>query len=281
MKTVIIDAAQKANFNPVILKELMTYPLTLKPTRNPFTDLDTLYNCNDDERFMHCLDAFYLYCLTMKQKNIPSKIFYDTIYNFNHNIMKYYNEHQRLGIFAKDIKWLNLLFTEKIFKIHTLRFQIFPMDYAEMEREGLDYLPLSPQNKHEFPENTPMINVHIETGTDLSPQAVSQSFTMANEFFSQYYPAHTYQYFICRTWILHPSLNKLLDDNSNLMRFKNRFDLIATSQNYTQALERIYGTASLATISTMNKKGRLQEGAYRIYESLGVGIGIMKKEDIQ
>ena len=78
--------------------------------------------------------------------------------------------------------------------------------------------------------------------------------------------------------ILDSSLDRLLDEQSNLIQFKNRFKLIATSQNYTQALERIYGSNDLVSIDSMNKHGRLQEGAFKIYKTMGVGIGIMRKE---
>ena len=278
MKNTILEAAHKAHFNPEIIRLLEDYQYPETPQTNPFNKLDQFENYNEQERFAKCLDAAYLLLIKLREKDIPDHILYPSFANFNHHIMKYYNNHQDLGIYQKDIKWLNLLFTEKIFKVHNLRFQIFPMDYEEMERSGYDYLELSKEQKERFPIDYPLINVHIETNTDLSPQSVEDSFKQANEFFSTYYPEFKYTHFICRTWILHPSLDLLLDKNTNLVQFKNRFDVIATSQNYIQALERIYGTADFKKIEAMPKQGRLQTQAYKIYQKLGVGIGIIDKE---
>lgn len=264
------------SFHPVIIEAVAN--LSFDRSESVFNDLDAYNNLSPLERFEASYQSLPFLLASYRQLNIEEQIIHDTLQDLNYRTMKYYKQHQALGLDAKDSKWLNLLFQAQIFKIGSLRFQKFPLDYQEIEREGIDAMPLDDSIKKRFPENTPMINVHIETATDFSQTAVTHAFQKAQSFFEKTFPDYQAQYFICRTWLLHPSINRLLKENSNIFQFKERFKIIATSPNYTQALQRIYGTDNLDQIALQDKKTSLQKQAFVNYQSLGVACGVIKIE---
>lgn len=241
-----------------------------------YDHLEVLRTMRPAERFEASIKSVPFLLDHYERLGIEHAIISETILDLNYRIMKFYDQHHYLGITENDIKWLNLLFKAEIFKIGSLRFQKFPLDYKEIERSGEDAMPLSQDIKAVFVEGMPMINVHIQTGTDLSDHSVENSFNRAQTFFEKTFPHFQARYFICRTWLLHPSVRQVLDSDSNIIKFKNRFELIATSNNYTQALERIYGTENLDEIKHMKKTSSLAKKAYLIYQDLGVGCAVIE-----
>lgn len=264
--------------NPKIIEAAEKIPFHF--SGNIYTMPEKLGKLNDYERFAYSVlslnDLFKKY----QTLNIEEKILYDTFPDFEYRILKYYQKTGRWGLFESDLKWLGLLFRAEIFKIGSLRFQKFPLDYAEIERAGHDYMPLSSEMKKRFPEKTPMINVHIQTNTDLSPQAVKDSFIKAATFFQTHFPEFKAQYFITRTWLIHESVEKLLPEESNIVQFSRQFEIIASCQNYHQPLERIYGTDDLKKITTMSKESRLEKKAWKKIDILGVSAGVLPLESV-
>lgn len=261
----LISKVKSINFNKVILE-------------NPYLNLDPLRKENDYGRFVLSLYAILFSYKEYTRLKIPFHIFKQTMEDFNLRSIKYFEENKDWGIKSDDLKWLHLLFNLKIFKLNSLRFQIFPMDYKEMEREGEDFLPLSKEIKTRFPKDYPLINTHIESKADLSDNSVEKSFILAQSFFNEFFPDFQAQGFITRTWLLHPSLKKLLPSQSKILRFANRFEIIGLSNNYSQALVRIYGTSDLKQIKKVKNTTTLQKNAIAIYQDLGVGIGFLKME---
>ena len=267
---------KELSFDPLIIDAVSS--LTFDRSDSIFEDYDNYLNLNAQQRFEETFKSLPFLLSEYEKLNVGSQIMHDTLQDLNYRTMKYYHEHKILGLDAKESKWLNLLFKAEIFKIGSLRFQKFPLDYKEIERQGIDAMPLPQSIKRKFPENTAMINVHIETATDFSHESVTHSFRLALAFFNRAFPTYQPKYFICRTWLLHPSIEFLLDKSSNIYQFKNRFEIIAISQNYTQALQRIYGTDNLDDINKQDKKTSLQKLAFLNYKSLGVACGIINIE---
>lgn len=210
------------------------------------------------------------------KNNIPFDIFYDSLKDFKMRVDRYYNEHNAYGLSAHDIKWLGYVFRLETFKIGSLKFRKYPLTYLEIERSGLDYMKLN--DKVTYFEGLNVVYVHIERDSDIRTEAVVNSFKMANEFFSKYFSEYEYDLYVCRTWFLYPKLEGLLPDYSNMIKFKNLFEIVAEHNQPHQSLSRIYGTDNINEINKMEKTTTLSKIAYNNLDKLGVGFGVVSKE---
>lgn len=208
-----------------------------------------------------------------QEHHLSQSFFIASIYDIKRRLNVNYQKHQKLILFEKEMKWVNMILDFKIFKIGSLRFQVFPMDYKEIERTGNDAMPLSDTIKKTFYEGRPLINVHIEKNTDLSEQAVRDSFHQAIEFFKTVFKSIKFEGFVTRTWLIYPGIVKLLDKDSNISKFAQQFEIIASNQATYQALQRVYGTEDLKYIEVKDKKTSLEKLIYKNLDKCGVGFG--------
>ena len=282
MKKKIIEIVTNARFNNKFVEYIRSEfpedfaPLIAEPYQYDFPDNPLLDLSNRDRLFTLLYELIPLKSF-FDSKNIPNNIFYDSLDDLNFRINRYYDTNDEYGVTERDVLWLRFIYKGEIFDLGSLRFQKFHFSYAEIERAGYDYMPLSDYMKKRFPEGEPIINVHIQTNADLQPEKIEESFEMAHDFFTTYFPEHKYTFFTCRTWMLYPPTQDILPTNSNITAFANRFDIIATNQNAKQALDRIYGTSDMAVIKAMDKPSSLAEMAYNNLEKLGVAAGVISR----
>ena len=282
MKKKIIEIVTNARFNNKFVEYIRSEfpedfaPLIAEPYQYDFPDNPLLDLSNRDRLFTLLYELIPLKSF-FDSKNIPNNIFYDSLDDLNFRINRYYDTNDEYGVTERDVLWLRFIYKGEIFDLGSLRFQKFHFSYAEIERAGYDYMPLSDYMKKRFPEGVPIINVHIQTNTDLQPEKIEESFEMAHDFFTTYFPEHKYTFFTCRTWMLYPPTQDILPTNSNITAFANRFDIIATNQNAKQALDRIYGTSDMAVIKAMDKPSSLAKMAYKNLEKLGVAAGVISR----
>ena len=282
MKKKIIEIVTNARFNNKFVEYIRSEfpedfaPLIAEPYQYDFPDNPLLDLSNRDRLFTLLYELIPLKSF-FDSKNIPNNIFYDSLDDLNFRINRYYDTNDEYGVTERDVLWLRFIYKGEIFDLGSLRFQKFHFSYAEIERAGYDYMPLSDYMKKRFPEGVPIINVHIQTNTDLQPEKIEESFEMAHDFFTTYFPEHKYTFFTCRTWMLYPPTQEILPTNSNITAFANRFDIIATNQNAKQALDRIYGTSDMAVIKAMDKPSSLAKMAYKNLEKLGVAAGVISR----
>ncbi len=280
MKPKIIEIITKADFNKDFVEYIKDdFPESFTPfiespyqydfPNNPLEDLSVR------DRLFTLLYELIPLREVFASKNIPSSIFYKSIEDLNFRINRYYGLHKEYGLSERDALWLRFIYKCEIFDLGSLRFQKFHFSYAEIERADYDYMLLSDEMKKRFPEGIPIINVHITTNADLRPEKVEESFKLAHEFFTTYFPEHNYKAFTCRTWMLYQPTQKLLAPDSNITAFANRFEIFATNQNTKQALDRIYETSNLEKIEKMEKTSSLAEVAYKNLDKLGVAAGVI------
>lgn len=280
MKSKIIQIITQANFNNEFIEYVKNEfpneftPLIEKPYQYDFPDNPLLNLSNKDRLFTLMYELIPLEMLFNK-KRIPRSIFYDSLDDLNFRITRYKTNYGEYGISARDALWLRFIYKMEIFDLGTLRFQKSYFSYAEIERQDYDFMPLSDEMKKRFPEGIPIINVHIQTDADLEEEKVSNSFKQAHDFFTTYFPEHPYKWFTCRTWMLYKPTQDILPNESNIVLFANRFEIIAENKNTKQALDRIYGTSNMSEIETMKKTSSLAQLAYKNLDKLGVAAGVI------
>ena len=69
------------------------------------------------------------------------------------------------------------------------------------------------------------VSLHIPSDGSLQKEAVRDSLHGARAFLRTYFPAYGEAPFWCSSWLLHPALRELLNEKSNIVRFRALFDV--------------------------------------------------------
>ena len=70
------------------------------------------------------------------------------------------------------------------------------------------------------------LSVHItDFSGPLSPTACDASFALVKSFFNTYFPETPARIAVCDSWMLDPQLDEYMTPRSNIIQFKNRFNL--------------------------------------------------------
>jgi hypothetical protein len=213
-----------------------------------------------------------------KNLSIPDTIFQNTISDVFLRAQIYGKKTNKIGLDIKSVSWFRHIFNLVIFKIGTIQFQLFHMIYLDEEFLGESYMMFPGEWKLQLPPDVPVINVHIQKGADLTPEAISNSFIMAAEFFRQYFPEHDYKAFICYSWLLYPGLKELLPKDSRIVQFADRFTIISSVQDNEDAIRAIYGHRYRAK-TDYPQETSLQQKAFNNRNLLGFGCGIILRCD--
>lgn len=70
------------------------------------------------------------------------------------------------------------------------------------------------------------IDIHIPAKVEYTPEKFKEAFKMALEFYKDYYPDHNTKAFACYSWILSAQLDKVLPENSNILKVNSRLHLL-------------------------------------------------------
>ncbi len=205
---------------------------------------------------------------------IPARIYFDTISDITLRECLYEKRFGKPGLTRDDARWFRHIFSHRIFKFYSLQFQLFNMIYLDKECIGEDYMIFPAEQKKKLPSDAPVLNVHIPKGADLSPEAVEKSFAGAADFFGRYFPEHRYRAFICYSWLLYPGNRAFLEPSSNIIRFAERFEIIATARDNKDAVKRIYGKRYRSK-GDYPQETSLQRNALAHLHGLGEACGVI------
>ena len=99
----------------------------------------------------------------------------------------------------------------------------------------------------------------------------------ARDFFAKYYPEFKYTHITCHSWLLGKSVDTLVKKDSNIIKFKNLFDIIKEDEN-DGILDYVIGwKKTREDVKKMNFDSRLQNevkkriiSGEKFYAALGV-----------
>ncbi len=114
-------------------------------------------------------------------------------------------------LWLEELAWLKRHMDMKLFKLGRLQFCM-----AEAETDIEDKISKG--------EN--VIEIHIPECGPLDIDECKKSIEAAKGFFKKFYPEYEYKYFTCHSWLLDRTLKGLLNENSNILKFQELFDLI-------------------------------------------------------
>lgn len=195
------------------------------------------------------LNAYEVY----KEKGISEEIFIATMKCFTRFIDETY---RMTGELSFDRWWWT---TRQVgchlFRIGELEYEIKPVD------------------------DDVVISLHIPSDADFSPSVVDKSLEDAYKFFEKYYPALSDAKYICHSWLLDRQLQSMLNSDSNIASFQNRFEIVDEGEADTEFIEWLYNTKS-TDYSALPENSYLQINVKKHLLSGGVirnAYGIMKE----
>lgn len=161
--------------------------------------------------------------------------------------------------------------------VHHLALHLFRLGRLQFQRD------LSRPAYAPLPVGERFLGVHIPEDGPLAPQACEESFAAARAFFERHYPEDRPRGFVCASWLLDPTLAELLPDDSNIVRFQRRFELVASAKSYSSVFEFLFDRPDLDRAQEPDLEALPQETAleravvahYRGGGRIGAGIGVI------
>lgn len=150
------------------------------------------------------------------ERGISKDITISSLKDINVWFKNYKTKTGKIGIGEFD--WLLHHYTGRIFRLGRLQFHI-------IERDGRE-----------------VINTHIPQDEPLLQSECIASFDKAREFFREIFPDQNPDRFVCSSWLLNQNLDKILKDDSNIVRFMRLWTKTAVKDDDSaQAKQRVFG----------------------------------------
>lgn len=218
--------------------------------------------CKDEK-----LRTLYVYIrlgMEMKQRYLDAgateQVYYDTFYDLT---IWCDWAHRHLGEWGMvEAPWYVRLYHALVFRLGRLEFEI-----AETDRNFT-------WSGGDVAKGAKVIGVHIPEGGPLLAEDCDESFRRADAFFSPDYEMYT-----CDSWLTSPALLDLLEPDSNIRAFQNRFEIVDVTYPFPLAEHRVWGIVqqdkslySEDTSLRRNLKRYLLDGGH-----IGMGLGVMRR----
>ncbi|MBR1970316.1 MAG: DUF5596 domain-containing protein [Clostridia bacterium] len=147
-----------------------------------------------------------------REKGIPEEILMDTLLDLKNSILSYYDKYKTIGIDKDGEEWLKNHFSFNLFRLGRLQFCMYGM-YEDVPEKNIK-------------KGDSVMDVHIPKGESIKPEIVDASFRESKEFFSKYFPEYSFRYYTCFSWTLDDTLADFLEENSNIRKFRHRFEVV-------------------------------------------------------
>ena len=154
-------------------------------------------------------------------RGIPRQITVDTLKDVNVWLGNYSLQYGKPGL--AEFAWLSNHYLGKLFCLGRLQF-------------------IAVNAPADVPAGQFALETHIPQGKPLALDACMASFAQAKDFFAKYFPEKPAEYFICHSWLLCPNLAKVLNKESNIVRFMQLWDQYPCKPDQSaQAMQRVFG----------------------------------------
>jgi hypothetical protein len=126
--------------------------------------------------------------------------------------------------------WLSLCLRGEAFDFGRLQFNYFSLGYGDETPPWYGWEAAADLGDG-FRRNDACIGVHIPESGPMTPAACDESFRLAAEFFDRHFPVPQQgrRLATCWSWLLDDQLAAWLPEESNIMRFQQRFELVPGS----------------------------------------------------
>lgn len=208
----------------------------------------------DNMKLMYCyLKAALLAYRKYQESGIPDEIYFETMKGFTRFAGEY---HELTGEFS---------FTKGAWIWRHISMCLFRI--GQLEYEFTSY------------RGEKVVSIHIPSDANFSREAVQESISQAKVFIQKYFPDRARDRFLCYSWIMSPKLKSLLDSNSNIINFQDRFELVETEDMDTVEIPRIFKMPYDTPYDKLKEETSLQRKVKELLLSgngIGRGYGFLK-----
>ncbi len=130
--------------------------------------------------------------------------------------------------------------------------------------------------EHSISVGDTVISVHIPRFSGLSEEESEASYEEARKFFKKYYGMEKCV-FICESWLLHPWMQDFLGDDSKIIRFQKKYDLLKVETNYASARSWIFPNCGDKELDELPQNTTIQRKAVEYMKNdrpVGTGFGV-------
>lgn len=215
----------------------------------------------------------YLYALAgagtrefLEEAGTPPDVVADTLAD----VVAHCATHRRKsGTVGVDAGWWMLL---------SLRGELVQVESLQFHRFHLGVGTLSPAPWYDeseaasrgpgFRRGDEAVGLHIPRGTNLAPAALDSTLARARDVLGALWPTRQRRLATCQTWMLDDRLRAHLDPSTNLLRFQDRFTLLAGWREVDEDVADFIFERSLSSLPSVTALTRLQRA---VLEVLGGG----------
>lgn len=255
------ELEKKIGLDEELVKELESYNFkekTLEDLKKSYYEDFTRFKSiirNEKERPFLALKVYLELALNTyneyMNRKIPEEIYLDSMKDIRIWANDYKKKHGVWGI--DELDWLAESLDLKVIRLGRLQY--------EKVRANKNFGPIK--------EGEEFLSVHIPEDSKLDLKDVEKSLDLAREF----YKDQGIKYFYCKSWLLSLNLDWVLNKDSNIVKFRDKFTHIEMSFNTPQAEERIFSKV-LEDKSFYPEETSLQKNAKKaILEGLDIGVG--------
>lgn len=214
-----------------------------------------LEEATDKEQLLLCLYVRFAVDIHQEynKRKIAPQIYYDNFKDIAIWYKQCMKKKGKCGLIEE--RWLAL----------PLRLHIFRLGRLQFEWEIMS-------------DGTGILHVHIPEGETLTPEVCQESFEQADAFFDEQYTV-----FDCESWLLSPNLYEVLEEDSNILQFQQRFQIQKITYPFRQAEERVFGFVAEDKTQYPKDGTRLQKKIWEYVQDgkdIGIGYGIMERTAI-
>lgn len=187
-----------------------------------------------------------------QNKHIDNTIYRDTMKCFTRFIWECKKKNNRM--FFDRGWWTYRQISMNIFRIGTLEYQ-----FEKYEDENI-------------------IAIHIPSDADLSAESVDASLKQAGAFFQTYYSDYQYEKYTCDSWLMSPVLKILLSENSKILSFQKRFEIVQENKTDHEYIEWLFQVPVETDYNNLPEETHLQKKVKELLlngGTIGSAYGIM------
>lgn len=176
------------------------------------------YDINEENGKKNFLYFLY-FCEDLKakyeEKGIPIHYMYDNLQDLPRWLETWSNLKGEL--FLGELTWLRWHFKMALFKIGRLQYFMY---------QSFDDVP-----EKNLKNGDNILAMHIPADGTLDNEKCISSIKEARGFFAKYFPEFEYVHITCHSWLLGKTVDSLLGEESNIIKFKKLFDIIKDDEN--------------------------------------------------
>ena len=150
-----------------------------------------------------------------KEKGLSEKIYYDSMCDLKYKLLECHGLHGVWG--SMSASWFPRFFDVTRFALGRLQFELME-SWFEYDDEDVH-----------IKKGDHIINVHIPSSGKLTQEDCFDSYKQAYDFYKEYH-RNGVLYMYCHSWLLEPALEEILDENSNIIKFKRNYRVFHTDK---------------------------------------------------